>query len=294
MMKSWQFGRFLALITLLTITLAFALSFRSNGRTEQLLAQDQQASYLPVIFGEQENQPPPTATAMASPTPTFTSTPSSTPTNTPTPTPTSTPTNTATPTNTPTPTPTPTPTNTPTPIPWPGRGQEMVVFEWNGPITEAQKGFPWRQPPKANGDWTQDPNYAAGTLHFWVEIRSQPMPQDMRLQYCVWQEKDGDKFALESCGRSQDVSGTPKSTEMWQTKIESMWMKDGNPIEWDRPRFRNALVIKNSADLPVSDFNEWDWNGEDPAEWYPLDLHFITVVVPPNTQFSGWENYIKR
>lgn len=113
----------------------------------------------------------------------------------------------------------------------------------------------------------------------------------MRLQYCVWQEDNGDNFALENCGRSEAVMGIAGTTKTWQVKVENMFKKDDLPLEWDRPRYRDALVIRNSADLPVSDFNDWDWNGENPQEWYPLDLHFIVVVVAPHAQFSGWENY---
>ena len=193
-----------------------------------------------------------------------------------------------------TPTATPKVPPTPTQTPQPGGGKELLVFDWNGPVTEKQRGFPWEQPPRANGDWTKPVNYANGTLYFRVEIRKQPVPQDMRLQFCFWQEKNGDNFELESCGPMQEVRGTSGTVATWSVKVNDLWKKNGKSIEWWRPRFRNAAVIKNAAGLPVSDYNGWKWNGEDPKKWYPLDMRFKVVVVANGKAFSGWENYIDK
>ena len=70
------------------------------------------------------------------------------------------------PTNTPIPN--PDPTNTPPPPP-PSGGNQLEVFDWNGNVTEANRGFPWNQPPKENGDWTSPVNYAEGTLYVRAE-----------------------------------------------------------------------------------------------------------------------------
>ncbi len=253
--------------------------------------------------------PTPVATATNTPTntpepgqtPTKTPRPRNTPTSTPEPgqTPTKTPKPGNTPTNTPepdqTPTKTPKPGNTPTPTNTPGSGggggKELLVYQWNGKVTEANRGFPWRQPPKNNFDWTKPTNYAAGTLHFQVKINSQPVPQDMRLQFCFWQEKNGNKFGLENCGPLKSVRGEKGTTAEWSVKVNNMWKLNGKPIEWQRPRFRVAAVVKNKNGLPVSDFNGWKWNGEDPKKWYPIDWNFKVVVVAPGSSFSGWENY---
>ncbi len=131
-------------------------------------------------------------------------------------------------------------------------------------------------------------------MHFSVEIFSQRVPQDMRLQFCIWQEEGGDPLAIENCGPEEPVSGVPGTTVTWSKKVSNLWMKNGVPIEWWRPRFRTAVAIKNSDGDPVSDFNDWNWSGEDPAEWYPLDMHFVVVVVADGAVFSGWENYLEN
>lgn len=167
---------------------------------------------------------------------------------------------------------------------------ELLVFDLNRPITTADRGFPRNDPPRAeaNGDWTQPINFADGTLHIRVEVHSQPQPQAMRLQFCIWQ----DSFKLESCAPLNDVSGTAGTVVTWSKPVAELWMKGNTPIDWTRPRQRYAFAIKNSNNKPVSDYNGWNWNGENPNHWYPLDARLTVVVVAKDQIFSGWQNYI--
>ncbi len=180
---------------------------------------------------------------------------------------------------------------TPTPTPTPTGGStntELLVFDVNRPVTTKDRGFPKDDPPlaAANGNWTTPVNYAAGTLYFRAEIRSQPQVQNMRLQFCVWQAK----FANEECGSLRNVPGASGTVVTWSNTMDSLAIVK-NPIDWTTPRQRYGIAIKNEAGLPVSDFSGWNWNGEDPALWYPLDMRFTVVVVAEGATFSGWENY---
>ncbi len=236
----------------------------------------------------------PTDTPTATPTATASSTPTATPTDTPTATASSTPTATATSTTaaTATATPTPTPTKTPKPTATatntPAPGEELLVFDWNKPVTTDDHGFPWDKPPLANGDWTQPINFAQGTLYLRVEIFSQPVPQNMKLQFCFWQTNN----TLENCTHLVAVSGASGTVVTWSEAIKDLYKKDGQPINWAGPRTRNGVSIKNSNGDPVSDFSGMAWSGENPAEWYPLDMRFTVVVVEKGAGFSGWDNYI--
>jgi hypothetical protein len=166
----------------------------------------------------------------------------------------------------------------------------LLVFDWNTPITQAERGFPKNEPPlaSANGNWVTPINYAKGTLYVRAEIHSQPVVQTNRFQFCIWQYE----LTLETCTSAQTVQGTPGNIVTWSQSIQSMWKLDGNPIDWANPRQRYAIAIKNAAGLPVSNFNGWNWNGENPAQWYPLDMRFTVVVVPAGGTFSGWGNFI--
>lgn len=235
-----------------------------------------------------------TATAAPSPTATDTATTTATPTATDTATmtptatttvdgdPSPTPTDTSTATVTPTPTDTPTPTVTPTLPP----GDELLVFDWNKEVTEAEGGFAIDVPPLANGDWTKPINFAEGTLYFRAEIRSQPVPKDeMRLGFCFWQEE------AENCAGSS-VPGFKGTVVTWERPVKDLYKAYGIPVDWSEPRRRNGFAVRNGSNDPVSDKQGWNWNGEDPKEWYPLDLRFTVVVVEKGAGFSGWEKYI--
>jgi hypothetical protein len=169
----------------------------------------------------------------------------------------------------------------------------LLVFDWNTIVTKKDhRGFPWNQPPmaSANGDWTAPINYAEGTLYMRAEVRSQPVSQSMKLQFCIWQYS----LTLESCTPMAQVQGTPGTVVTWSIPIANMPKKNGVPIDWKNPRQRYGIAIKNSAELPVSDLvTSWNWNGENPDEWYPLDLRFTVVVVPKNKTFIGWNNFIQ-
>jgi PKD repeat protein len=170
--------------------------------------------------------------------------------------------------------------------------QELVAFEVNRLVTKADRGFPWNQPPmaSANGDWTSPVNYADGRLYIRAEIKDggQPVPKSMRLQFCVWQ----DQLTKETCGSLNTIVGNPGNVVEWSQSISSMWKKNGVPIDWSRARQRYGIAIKNMSAQPVSDFAGWNWFGEDPDEWYPLDLRFTVVAVPQGEAFGGWGAYI--
>lgn len=173
-----------------------------------------------------------------------------------------------------------------------GAAGEMLIFDWDGPVTQAEHGFPGLEEsilPGANGNWTSPTNYAEGTLQYRVQVRSQPVPQQMKMQWCVWQ----DNSALQNCGTVKDVPGTTGSVATWSSTVPTMWKQDGIPIDWTRARQAYAAVIKNNASLPVSDLNGWNWSGEDPSQWYPLNMRFSVVVVAKGKNFSGWQNWFQ-
>ena len=226
-----------------------------------------------------------TATATDTPTATATDDPDPSPTPTETATVTLTPTTTATPTAIATATATKTPTATPTLPP----GEELLVFDWNKPITKQESGFGVDIPPLANGDWTTPVNFAEGTRYFRAEIRSQQEPQpEMRLGFCFWQRNN--KVDYENCN-GNPVPGYAGTVVTWSTPVKDLWKKDGRSIIWNQPRARNGFSVRNKKNDPVSGKQGWNWSGEDPDKWYPLDLRFTVVVVEKGAGFSGWDNY---
>lgn len=169
-----------------------------------------------------------------------------------------------------------------------GSGKELLVFDLNRKVTKADKGFPWFVPPPANGNWKSPVNYAEGTYHVRVQVRSQPKAQNMRIQFCIWQ----DNLKLENCSSMGNVKGSPGTVVTWSLPVSKMWKKNGKVIDYSRPRQRIGAAIWNHKG-PVSDFASFRWNGENPDAWYPLDMRMTVVVVAKGASFGGWDKYTK-
>ena len=188
-----------------------------------------------------------------------------------------------------------------------GVGKEIKVFDWNWPVIEADRGFPkveavakpssriFEMLAGSNGDWTSPVDYANGTLHMRVQVKSQPVSQPMQIQFCVWQWEtptSGWSTSRETCTPTANVQGVAGNQVTWSATIPNMWKKDGKPIVWKNPRTRYGIAIKNKNGVPVTDYNGFVlWAGEDPKKWYPLDARFTVVAVPKGATFSGWSNY---
>ncbi len=109
----------------------------------------------------------------------------------------------------------------------------------------------------------------------------------------MWQTSaSGVSYGLETCGSMSSLTytGAPVSVT-WSNEINTMWKLNGNPLDWTRPRQQYGVAVKTSAGNPVSDYNGWNWSGENPAHWYPMNLRFTVVVVEAGKTFSGWQNY---
>lgn len=167
----------------------------------------------------------------------------------------------------------------------PPDGNEMLIYDFDGLVTKAYGGFVVDNPPLQNGDWTSPLNFAGGTMHFRAEVRGIPENQpNMKLGWCFWQRE------RENC-KGNDVPGAPNTLVTWQADVKNMWKKGGVPIDWTEPRTKNGFSVKNGND-PVSDKAGMNWNGENPDDWYPLDIRFTVVIVAAGSSFSGWDDYI--
>ncbi len=169
---------------------------------------------------------------------------------------------------------------------------ELLIFDWNEAVTTGDEGFATEKPPmlSANGDWTPY-GFDQGTLYARIEIRSQPVAQNMQLQFCVWQDFPPPDH-LETCMARKSLTGNPGTVVTTSQAISDMWMKDGLPIDWSRARDMYGVAVKCSNGTPVSPRQGWNWCGFDPNDWYPLDMRYTVVVVAAGGTFDGWDNYI--
>jgi hypothetical protein len=172
-----------------------------------------------------------------------------------------------------------------------GLGQEMLVFEWDGPVTKKEDGGLAKYvPPTVNGDWTVPPYFYEGEFHMYVKIRHMPVAKEMNLQYCLWQK---DLKGPEQCTELGYLIGNDGATLTWSELVQTMWSKADRPkIDWAQDRYRDGIIIKTKGKLPV--LASHDWSGQIPDEWFPLDWHVMVVVVEKGKAFSGWDNYLNK
>lgn len=176
-----------------------------------------------------------------------------------------------------------TPTDEPPPPP---PGGEMLIYDWNKPVTIAEGGFAMDKTSEyLSQNWVSPVNYADGRLYFRVRIYSIPQNQpDMKLGFCFWQ---GDR---ENC-RGNDVPGVPGTVETWDFALHDMWKKGGKEVDWTAPRKKMGFSVRDGQNDPVSNKTSTDWGGNDPNHWYPMNIRFQVVLVPHGQSFSGWQNY---
>lgn len=176
----------------------------------------------------------------------------------------------------------------PPPTPTPPPGGEMLIYDWNQPITIEHGGFAMDKTSQyLSQNWVQPINYADGTLYFRAEIYSLPTDKnqpDMKLGFCFWQGK------RENC-KGQSVPGVPGTVREWSFKLHDMWKKDKIEVDWAVPRTKMGFSVRDGQNDPVSNKTSSDWGGNNPAEWYPMNLRFRVVLVPPGQAFSGWANH---
>lgn len=165
------------------------------------------------------------------------------------------------------------------------RGTKSTPFS----VTQSLGGFIVDRPPTgaANANWVsgQYANFAGGTLYFRARIISIPKNQPgMKLGFCFWQQK------RENC-KGQDIAGVPGTEKTWSFKLTSMWKKNNQPIQWAEPRSKHGFSVRNGRNKPVSDKGGFNWSGENPANWYPMKIHYTVVLVKAGGTFDGWHNY---
>lgn len=175
-----------------------------------------------------------------------------------------------------------------------GTADEILVYNRGSnsnpfTVTQSLGGFIVDKPPPgaANANWVsgQYANFAGGTLYFRARVVSIPKNQPgMKLGFCFWQQ------TRENC-KGQRLDGVAGSEATWSFKLTSMWKKNNQPINWASPRTKDGFSVRNSKNKPVSDKGGFNWSGENPADWYPMKIHYTVVLVKAGGTFDGWQNY---
>jgi len=170
---------------------------------------------------------------------------------------------------------------------------EMRVFDWNKPVTVNYSGFAQYKPLSSfpqfpNGNWVSPINYNNGTLYIRARVISIPKNQpSMKLGFCFWQQKP--KYG-EECTKNYALPGFAGSEGRWSQSFGSMAKINGAAINWTQPRWKAGFVVRGPRG-PVSNKLNFNWSGENPANWYPMNIHYTIVLVAPGGAAPDWTKY---
>ncbi len=168
---------------------------------------------------------------------------------------------------------------------------EMLIFDWNKPVTKTMGGFAQYKPLSAtkypNGNWLSPINWTNGTLYFRARVLSIPQNQpSMKLGFCFWQNSP--RFG-EECTKNYSVPGAAGTERRWNQSFKSMAKINGAAINWALPRWKAGFVVRG-PNGPVSPKAGMNWGGQNPAHWYPLNIHYTAVLVI-NGSAPDWTKY---
>jgi len=143
---------------------------------------------------------------------------------------------------------------------------EMLVFDWNKPVTKNYGGFAQYKPLSAfpqlpNGNWLSPINWANGTIYFRAKVFSIPKNQpSMKLGFCFWQNSP--KYG-EECSKNTSVPGVPGTERQWSQTLRSFNKIGGAAINWALPRWKEGFVVRGPKG-PVSPKSGMNWGGQNP------------------------------
>jgi hypothetical protein len=170
---------------------------------------------------------------------------------------------------------------------------QMLVFDWNKPVMKSHSGFAQYKPLGAfpqfpNGNWLSPINWTNGTLYFRVKVLSIPQNQPkMKLGFCFWQSAP--RYG-EECTKNYALAGVPGNEGRWSQSFGSMTVINKAPINWALPRWKEGFVVRNGR-TPVSGKLNFNWAGQNPDNWYPMNIHYTVVLVAPGGGAPNWTQY---
>jgi len=171
---------------------------------------------------------------------------------------------------------------------------QMLMFDWNKPVIRGMSGFAQYKPLSnynmPNGNWVSPVNYTNGTMYFRARVLSIPQNQPaMKLGFCFWQLKPN---WGEECTKNYPVPGVPGSEARWSQSFGSMAKIGGQAaaINWTQPRWKEGFVVRGRRG-PVSNKLNFNWSGENPDHWYPMNIHYTVVLVAPGGGAPDWTKF---
>lgn len=140
----------------------------------------------------------------------------------------------------------------------------------------------------APANWKTPVDYAAGTLHFRLEVQEKPGATGVTAQVCL--QQDGRATGKLACAK--DYAFFDKGVYDWSQPVAELQGASG--IDWTRKPQELVLLHKDCFGKLVSS-KTTDWVGTPFLTlYYPMQAKLSVVAVSPGATFAGWPVSIRR
>ena len=179
----------------------------------------------------------------------------------------------------------------PTPAPDPTDGGGMVLLDvnhthpLNSPVETSAFTF-FNSPANIEGDLTAPVNYAGGTLRQRVEVISKPSDLPVRYQICLVPTN----IALRpACSDETQLTFTEPG--IYEANQALSTFSNAGPIDWRQGILNVMLIVKDGEGNPIDGSFPLveNWHGTpDLSLYYPMQVRYSAVIIPPGGEFTGW------
>jgi hypothetical protein len=168
-----------------------------------------------------------------------------------------------------------------------GPGQLLVLDVTYTHNTETMAFSYFELPAGLPSDLTSSVSYATGRFYERLEVLSKPSDRQVSYQLCFFQdEHTSDNHA---CVSQSGLRFTAVGVYEHDQTMESIWQY--GVIDWGRALLDLMLVVKDGGGNPVDTRYGFDggWDGSpDLGLYYPMEVRYTAVIVPPGGTFEGW------
>ena len=156
------------------------------------------------------------------------------------------------------------------------KAQDQYVFldiEWEHTADIADSHYVPALPHDMPTNWVSPVDYAAGTAHMWLEVRSKPTDAPTKVQVCYIGSPSY------SCDYQSDAFTTTGVFE-WSDPFSGFWSPDYT--DWSMaPRQVTVIVKDDKNNKPSAD----NVGATEAARYFPLTLRLVVTFVPPGATY---------
>ena len=156
--------------------------------------------------------------------------------------------------------------------------QQIVVAEaeyTHSAQTTKDSHFRVKPTPETPADWTSPVDYAHGSVHVRLEVKTKPSDTPTRYQICFEMKQN-------YCCTDQAPVYTTIGKYDWDTEIEKLWRP--GPVDFAQGILQSALILKDTNNVKPAPENV---GAETAALYMPTDLRVTVTLVAAGDTYQS-------